>query len=590
WCDTTPYLYQCKVSLLENGAVVDEVKENFGIRLIEWSAKGLYINGKETLLRGGCVHHDNGILGAKCYEKSEERRVKKLKEAGYNALRMSHNPASIAMLKACDRIGMYVIDETWDMWYRHKSKYDYASDFEANYIFDIKSLISRDYNHPSVIMYSIGNEVSEPAFDKGLELTKEMTELFHSLDKGRPVTAGINLMIISSTAKGGGIYREDGGMEGEGKQKRMEGMSSTMFNMVTAMVGTGMNKAANSKKADIATTPCLDTLDIAGYNYASGRYPKEEMAHPNRLIYGSETFPQDIVKNWKMVKKYPYLIGDFMWTAWDYLGENGLGAWSYTSDGKGFEKPYPWLLADVGVMDILGNPNGELFLAQAAWGILDKPAIAVRPVNHPGVKPAKMVWRGTNGIPSWSWQGCEGNQAVVEVYTTAYKIELLLNGKSIGKKRVKNCMAKFKVRYQPGELEAIEYDALGKEQGRNILCSASGTPSIRITQEDEIIRGGDIVYINIEIVGENEVIESNYDVKLKVDIEGGELLAFGSANPRTEEEYTSGIFTTYYGRALAVAKAKKSEELKITVSSKGIESKTKRMKVELEVNNAINGR
>ena len=190
-----------------------------------------------------------------------------------------------------------------------------------------------------------------------------------------------------------------------------------MFNLITSMVGTGMNKGANSKKADAVTSPVLDALDIAGYNYASGRYPLEGRAHPDRFIFGSETFPHEIYKNWQMVKKYPYLIGDFMWAAWDYLGEAGIGAWAYTPDGKAFDKPYPWLLADVGTFDLLGDPNGELFLAQAAWGLLDKPAIAVQPVNHPGVKPAKSVWRGTNALPSWSWQGCEGNRAVVEVYT-----------------------------------------------------------------------------------------------------------------------------------------------------------------------------
>src|SRR5699024_6997743 len=190
-----------------------------------------------------------------------------------------------------------------------------------------------------------------------------MVEYIHSLDGSRAVTGGMNLMIISRSAKGKGIYKEDGGRDDGGKQNAMSGMSSTMFNMITSMVGTGMNKAANSKKADAATSPALDALDIAGYNYASGRYPLEGKAHPERVIFGSETFPQDIAKNWEMVERYPYLIGDFMWTAWDYLGEVGLGAWAYTPDGRGFNKPYPWLLADTGAIDILGNPTAELFLA-----------------------------------------------------------------------------------------------------------------------------------------------------------------------------------------------------------------------------------
>lgn len=578
WCDTAPNLYQCCVTLLKNGISVDEVTETFGIRLVEWGSEGLFVNGENILLRGGCVHHDNGILGACSYAKSEERRMRMLKKAGFNAIRSSHNPASTAMLEACDRLGMYVIDETWDMWYNHKSKNDYANDFMTNYKFDIKSLVDRDFNHPSVIMYSIGNEVSEPANEKGIELTKEMVDIFHSLDINRPVTAGMNLMIINNSAKGKGIYKEDGGLN-QKKPKDMSNMSSTMFNMITSMVGTNMNKSGNSKKADAVTTPCLDALDIAGYNYGSGRYPMEGKAHPNRVIFGAETFPQDIFKNWTMVKQYPYLIGDFMWSAWDYLGENGLGAWAYTPDGKGFDKPYPWLLAECGTLDLLGNPNGEMFLAQAVWGLLKNPVIAVQPVNHPGVKPAKAVWRGTNALPGWAWNGCEGNEAIVEVYTDAQEVELLLDSRGIGKKRVKNCVATFETKYVPGVLTAISLDASGKERGRSELCSATGAFKIQVKPEEDAIGRGDIAYVDVNIVGENGVVECNADTTLTVTVEGGELLAFGSANPRTPEDYTNGSFTTYYGRAQAVVRADRAGTIRITVSGGHMEPALIELKV-----------
>jgi hypothetical protein len=571
WSAETPELYECRVTLWENGEIIDEATEVFGIRLVEWSPKGLFINGKETLLRGGCVHHDNGILGARSFPESEDRRVRILKQAGFNAIRSSHNPASAAMLEACDKHGVYMIDETWDMWYGHKNKYDYASDFMDWYKEDIKAMVERDFNHPSVIMYSIGNEVSEPAKEKGITLTKEITDLFHSLDKNRAVTAGFNLMIISSTVKGKGIYKEEGGLNvNEKKQLGMSKMNSTMFNMLTSIVGTNMNKAANSKKADVITSPSLNAMDIAGYNYASGRYPLESKTHPDRIIFGSETFPQDIIKNWAMVKKHPYLIGDFMWTAWDYLGEAGIGAWGYTSDGKSFKKPYPWLLADTGALDLLGNPTGEIFLAQAAWGLLKTPVIAVQPVNHPGINPAKAVWRGTNAIPSWAWKNCEGNKAVIEVYSNAHTVDLLLNGKSIGRRRVKDCITVFTIKYIPGTLTAIDRDINGNECGRSKLHSASGNISIQVRPEENTISVGGIAYINVELAGENGVIECNTDTKLDISVEGGELLAFGSANPRTEESYLVGSFTTYYGRAQAVVRASKAGPIRITVNGDGL--------------------
>ena len=548
WSDEHPALYTAHVSY---GADSEEIQ--FGIRKIEWSNKGLFVNGRETLLRGGCVHHDSGILGAATYDESEWRRVKTMKEAGFNAIRSSHNPCSRAMLEACDALGVYVMDESWDMWFKHKSRYDYASDWRDNYLEDLEAMVCRDFNHPSVILYSIGNEVSEPAREEGVRAAKEMVEFLHELDATRPVTGGFNLTIIANSAKGKDLYDEEGGGRDESTDKKMQGMNSTLFNMVTNIVGTGMNQSANSKKADAATTPVMDLLDICGYNYASGRYPMEGKVHPDRIVVGSETFPQTIAKNWAMVKKYPYLIGDFMWTAWDYLGETGLGAWAYTDDGKGFSKPYPWLLADSGAFDILGDPNGELFQAAAVWDKLDAPAICVQPINH-DVKPAKMVWRGTNAIPSWSWQGCEGKQATVEVYFDAARVELFLNGRKLGSARVKDCKAAFKVKYVPGTLAAVAYDAGGREIGRNELISAKQA-RVTLCPEKAVAAPGEIVYIPVVLADRDGNVESNADRKLSVTVENGELLGFGSANPRTEERFDAGEYTTYYGRALAVIRA-----------------------------------
>lgn len=551
WSDTDPNLYRAVVM---NGADVWE--ERFGIRKIEWSPKGLFINGRETLLRGGCVHHDNGILGAATFDKSEYRRVKILKENGFNAIRASHNPASRALLEACDELGMYVMDETFDMWYNRKSPYDYGLDFEKNWEADVTSMVNRDYNHPSVVLYSIGNEVAEPFEQKGVDAGKAMIDLLHRIDPSRPVTCGVNLMIIGRAAKGQGIYQDGEQKTGGNNQPQKEEKTqnaSLMFNIIASFVGTGMNKGGNSPKVDAITTPICDALDIAGYNYGSGRYPLEAKAHPNRVIFGSETFPQDIYKNWEMVKKLPYLVGDFMWTSWDYLGEAGIGAWSYTG-GMPFNRPYPWLLAGAGVIDILGNPDGSCKYASTVWGLEQNPVIAVRPANHPGIRPSKSVWRGTNAILSWSWNGCEGNKTIVEVYSDQALVELYLNGKLLGKKKVKEDKAEFKVAYAPGTLEAVAYDASGRETGRSTIESAAGKARLTVQPEQETAKPGEIVYVPVNMTGENGIVESNADRKVTVTVENGELLAFGSANPCTTEQYHTGTFTTYYGRAMAIVR------------------------------------
>ena len=568
WSAETPDLYTAKITSSE-----DETEVTFGIRQVTWSNKGLFINGKETLLRGGCIHHDSGILGAATYAESEERRVRILKENGFNAIRSSHNPASSALLDACDRLGMYVMDETFDMWYNRKTPYDYGCDWTENWEVDTAAMVERDFNHPSVILYSIGNEVAEPVDPKGVGAGKAQIDLCHRLDPSRPVTCGTNLMILSRAAKGQGIYQDGEQNTGAEGKKQTEDPSkvknaSLMFNIMTSFIGSNMNKAGNSKKVDELSSPFLDALDIAGYNYGSGRYPLEGKAHPDRVVFGSETFPQDICKNWKMVKQYPYLIGDFMWTSWDYLGEAGIGAWSYTG-GMPFNRPYPWVLGGAGVIDILGNPDGSCKYASVVWGLEKNPVIAVRPVNHPGVRPSKSSWRGTNAILSWSWAGCEGNKAEVEIFSDADSVELLLNGRSCGKRKLKECKTMFKLKYAPGTLTAVAYDAAGKEIGRSELSSAKGPFTLAVRPEKSAVKPGEIVFVPVNIEGANGIVEANADREISVTVVGGELLAFGSANPCTAEEYHVGRFTSYYGRALAVVRAGESGQLTVTVSAQG---------------------
>jgi hypothetical protein len=445
-------------------------------------------------------------------------------------------------------------------------------------------MVSRDYNHPSVIMYSIGNEVSEPCDEKGIALAKEMVDYVHLLDRTRAVICGINLWILNLAKKGRAMYRADGGLSVDntahnGKKLSERPINSTLFNIVTSVMGSSMNKASNGRAADAATAPCLELLDIAGYNYASGRYPLEGRRHPNRVIVGTETFVHDIAKNWNMVKKYPYLIGDFMWIAWDYIGEAGIGVWSSAADAKAFFKPYPWLLAGSGAIDILGNPGAEAAYAAVVWGRRTTPYIGVRPLNQTGTM-SKSAWRWTNAIESWSWNGCEQRKTIVEVYADCARVALQLNGRIVGRKKIKRYKALFNVRYTPGVLTAIAFDADGRELSRHALTSAAGQLHITATPEPGAVRAGQLAYVNINIAGENGITESNADAKLTVSVEGGKLLAFGSATPRTEERYTDGAFTTYYGRALAVVAADRPGVMVVTVQGENLPPSSAEMVVE----------
>ena len=573
WDADSPNLYQCKVTLKDGEKVIDTQSVTFGIRRLAWSTDGFTVNGKNVLLKGGCIHHDNGILGARGFDKSEWRRVERLKESGFNAIRSAHNPASRAVLEACDTLGMYVMDETWDMWYAAKNKYDYAKDFYANYEKDIAAIVSKDYNHPSVIMYSIGNEVTEPAKEEGIELAKKIKEHFHSIDNTRPITAGINLSILLMASFG--MNLSDVNQE----KNETEVMNSTVYNEMVNKNGSQLVNGAASDEADRVTSPILDLLDIAGYNYASSRYEIEGEKNPHRIVVGSETFPQDLVNNWRQVEKHPYLIGDFMWTAWDYLGEVGLGAWAYEPDGATFHKKYPWLLADAGAFDILGNGNAEAGLAAVVWDAKKSPYIGVVPLNHPGVIPSKSMWRGSNALPYWSYQNCEGNPAEIEVYSKADSIELFINDKSIGNQKLNDYKAVFLAKYEPGTLKAIAYDENGMIHSESMLHSADHNTQICILPEEKDIKKGEILYLDISLRGNNGEVECNRDTCLEVNVVGGDLLGFGSANPRTEESFLDGRYTTYYGRSQAVVKVK-DKELKISVT--GINLSTSILNIQVE--------
>lgn len=622
WSADEPNLYTCIVILKENGAVVDTRSVNFGICHREWSTKGLFINGIETKLRGACIHHDNGILGACEYPTAALRRAKILKEAGFNAIRMAHNPASKALLDACDTIGLYVMDEFVDMWYEHKNRFDYATYFEDRYEEDLSLMIKKDISHPSVVMYSIGNEVTETAEPSGIEYTKKMTEICHKIDSTRPVTCGINMALNVMHFVGMGVYIPeegdpvrppepknpkalaifqkmaaaqnvqpqkaegdsfDAGMAAIGMQKdagdKKDGklVGSEYFNQAMLAMKEAQQNVVKQDFAKILSEDAYSALDIAGYNYAITRYELDKVDYPERISVGSETLPQKIYDNWKYTTACPYCVGDFIWTGWDYLGEAGIGSFCYDSIGTK-DKDYPFLLAGSGIIDILGNCRPEVWLNKAVYGLTNAPYIGVEPITHAHENHIISAWRYSDAVHSWSWAGCEGRKADIVVYCNAPYVELILNGVSLGKKQTKECQVKFETSYVAGTLTAISYDDDGNVLGKDELCTASSDTVLKLTAEKDtlIADGQDLCYINIDLADENGITKASEDRMLTITVEGeGQLIGFGNAAPCTEEVYTDNVHSTFYGKCLAVVRSTENEgTISITVSADDLSSKT----------------
>ena len=558
WSPDEPALYTCVVQLTRpsDGGLLDEARVRFGIRTVEWGTLGLFVNGRKTLLAGGCIHHDNGPLGACSFPEAERRRVAKLKSLGFNALRMAHNPASSALLDACDELGMYVLDEAWDVWFMRKSAHDYAGEFLDHFDGDLTRMVNRDRNHPSVIMYSIGNEVADPITSRGLELERMMVDLVHTLDPTRPVTCGFNLTMMVMERMGRGWYAdaEEGRAAGEVAPANEAPHGSMLFNLAAQAMGTGMSWGSRAPGADSLVSPALDAVDIAGYNYGSPRYMVDARRHPKRLMLGTETYPQQLPVNWRRVRALPGLVGDFMWAAWDYLGEAGANAWCYTAEEAGFSKPWPWIAAGSGCFDLIGNVGAHGALARAVWLPTAGPMICVRPVCHAREKTYKGAWRGSDAVRSWSWAGCEGWLAQIEVYDgRAETVRLELNGHVVAQRRPWNCCARFTLRYEPGVLVAISLDEAGRELGRDMLWSAAGKRRIGLHVEESAGQG-EIRFVQVAIEGVNGETEANADRWLTAEVTDGRLLAFASGNPAQEEPFGSSRCMTHYGRALAVVR------------------------------------
>lgn len=584
WNEDHPYLYRAVVALKRENETVDKQEIPFGIRKLGWSAEtGLTVNGERTLLRGGCVHHDNGILGACDFEAASYRKVWILKQAGFNAIRSAHYPISKSMMKACDELGMYIMDEAFDNWSEPTGQYGYTLEFDSDWQDDLSRMILKDRNHPSVVMYSIGNEISDTAKPAGVKLAREMTTLCRSLDDTRPVLVCPNLFMNMLSTMGVNFSL------GDGKQLSRDDVTDPMLEAPNSELGgsvainflvmtgpTLMNLLLMPKRSERGVGKVYEQVDIAGYNYGTKVYEGHHKMIPNRIIVGSETHPADIAQTWPLVEKNPYIIGDFMWTAWDYLGEVGVGLVQYGKSAGAYIKPYPTVSAYTGAIDLIGHRDLYSHLAAIVWGKETTPYIAARPLDHVGEKKRYSLYRKTDAFESWSWPGYEGTKTTVEVYSAGTQVELVQDGKSLGRKKLKDYTAFFPVVYQPGVLEAISYDEKGREIGRSSLRSANSTKKLTVTVDKTTLsaNGEDLAYLDIALTDENGVVHVLNETMITVIVEGcGTLQGLGTGNPKPVEPYDGNVCKSYQGRALAVVRSSRTAgNIRVTISADGYES------------------
>ncbi len=525
WSPDNPTLYNATLKIIQEGLEVDESAYSFGIRSIEFSTEnGFVLNGKPLLLSGGCVHHDNGCLGAAAYSRAEERKVELLKEAGFNAVRTSHNIPSEAFLEACDRLGLLVIDETFDGWRVSKTPYDYAMYFDEWAVKDVQDMVRRDRNHPSIIMWSIGNEIIERKSPEAVETARMLSTAVKEIDTTRPVTSAMTTW--------------DNDWE--------------IFD------------------------PLMAEHDVCGYNYQMHHAEADHARVPSRIIFQSESYPKDAFYNWNMVQQNSYILGDFVWTAMDYLGESGIGRYYYNGEQAGEHwdaNHFPWHGAYCGDIDLIGHRKPISYYREMLYNDSRKLYMAVREPSPIGGNIYLTSWAVWPTWESWNWEGFEGENVDVEIYSKYSKVRLYLNDILIGEKNTtknQEFKAIFSVPYQPGTLKAVGVDN-GNEVETTTLTTAGATSKIRLTAERTIITadGQDLVFVTVELTDSAGNVQFNAEDELLFTLEGdGEIIGVDNANLKDPGPYVSTIRKVWKGRALVVIKSSKNAgQIKLKVGS-----------------------
>jgi len=511
WSPNSPHLYRLESEIVSNGEIIDEMSTPFGIRSIDFSAdRGFLLNGQPTKLKGGCVHHDNGILGAASYPRSEERKVELHKASGFNAIRCAHNPPAPSFLDACDRLGMLVIDEAFDIWREGKNPGDYHMYFEDWWERDLDSMLYRDRNHPSIILWSIGNELVERAKPEGAALARKLTDHVHQVDPTRPVTA--------------------------------------------AMCDMGANIPWT--QAD----PFLNALDVGGYNYRWKEYLTDHERYPQRMIVGTESTPQEAFDHWMLVEENSYILGDFVWTSLDYLGESGIGRVYFEGEPQSFLPDYPWHQANCGDLDLCGFKRPQSYYRDILWESGEKLYIAVHSPVPEGKTPKISYWGWPEVWPNWNWAGRDRQVFKVDVYSTCEKVELFLNEQSLGIKPTthqERFMALFEVPYEPGVIKAAGYS--NNELVVTCELTTVGTPEcIHLSTDRSILQAGevDLSYITVEICDSLGQIHPSAENNIFFTAQGpGNIVAVGNANPVSTEPYIGNQRKAFRGRCIVVIKS-----------------------------------
>lgn len=555
WDVNHPNLYTAVTRVFDGGDELELSTTAFGFRTLQLdTAHGLRLNGRTVKLRGACIHHDNGPLGAATIRRAEERRVELLKKAGFNAIRSSHNPLSPAMLDACDRLGLLVIDEAFDVWTESKSSFDYSLRFADWWERDVEAMVLKDANHPSVIMYSIGNEIPETGNSLGAVWGRRITEKIRQLDPTRFTTNGMNPMVsvIHRLAEAG---------------RNMEGGVNSAMNQM----GDLMKDIATSDLVTNSTEESFAVVDVAGLNYGESRYELDRELFPNRLIVGTETFPAKISENWVAIEQHPHLIGDFTWTGWDYLGEAGIGRVNYADEGpQSFGAPFPWRTAWCGDIDITGHRRPVSYFREIVFGLRAEPYIAVHPPENFTREARPTQWSFSDAVATWDWDVAEGAPMRIEVYSAAPEVELQVNGKSAGVRPAgpaNGFKAIFETEFAAGEVAAIARNADGSE-GRWSLSTPEGLPTLRVQTDRSIIDASDsdLAFVDISLEDDAGRVFRQGAESFSVAVEGdGVLQGFGNGNPQSQDSFRSDACNTYEGRALAIVRPTGAGEITVTV-------------------------